>query len=121
MIARSSWIIITVFALAGCAAPDPLEGQRTVFSNPLGEPVIDRTGIGPQCATRFGRDATCLDPTIIRSRQGSSATLYSGETIRLTRAQRQILRERGQRIEARRDQPPSSPPPAGPPENTTAD
>ena len=119
--ARSS-IIVTVILLGGCATGDGPPADRTVFNNPYGTPVIERTGIGPQCDVDFGRDATCLGKPLIYPGRGRNASLGNGESVRLTRAQRRILRERAELIEARRDQPlPPAPPASLPPELPTAD
>lgn len=116
MIARGSGTIalaLAMLALTGCATPDPLEGGRTVFNNPYAVPVIDRTGIGPQCDVELGRDATCLGAPLGYD-GGRHVLLGNGETERLTRQQRRILRERAALLEVLRDQPPP-PPPAPPP------
>lgn len=110
MFARNTGIIAfgaaTLF-LAGCATPDPLAGERTVFSNPY---ALDRTGIGPQCDVELGRDATCLGAPLVYD-GGRYVRLGNGETERLTRQQRRILRERAELLEVLRDQPPAPPPP----------
>jgi hypothetical protein len=107
-------IILAALLLGGCASPDSLAGQRTVFSNPYAAPSIDRTGIGPQCEAQFGRDATCLGTVRAVSRRGRIAVLDNGATIRLTRNQARILREQAARSQVLRQQPPP-PPPAQPP------
>lgn len=110
MIAQSSGTLVIGLAtmlLAGCATPDSLEGERTVFSNPY---ALDRTGIGPQCDVELGRDATCLGAPLVYD-GGRYVRLGNGETERLTRQQRRILRERAELLEVLRDQPPPSPPP----------
>jgi hypothetical protein len=108
--------------LGGCASADSLAGQRTVFSNPYAAPTIDRTGIGPQCEVQFGRDATCLGTVRGVPRRGRVAVLDNGETIRLTRNQARILRERAALIAALPQQslPPPPPPPAPAPDDDAA-
>lgn len=106
--------ILAALLLGGCASSDSLAGQRTVFSNPFVAPQIDSTGIGPQCEEQFGRDATCLNAVRGVSRRGRIAILDNGETIRLTRNQARILRERWALIDALREQPPAPPPPPPP-------
>lgn len=115
---RSSSLALLAALLGGCATGDSLEGQRTVFSNPYVVPVLDQRGIGPQCEVDFGRDATCLGGPVNYSRRGRTAVLANGETDRLTRAQRRLVRERAELIEARRNAPPMPPAPlpAPPPE-----
>jgi hypothetical protein len=110
MIAPRSCLVILTALLGGCATGDPLEGQRTVFSNPYVSPVLDQRGIGPQCEVDFGRDATCLGGPAIYSRRGRTAVLVSGETQRLTRAQARLVRERAELLEARHSAPPPRPP-----------
>lgn len=115
MIPPRSSIVLVAVLIGGCASDGSLEG-RTVFNNPYAVPVIDRTGIGPQCDVGFGRDATCLGAPLIYTGQGRNASLGNGEIVRLTRAQRRILRERAELIEAQSNQlltpaPPASPPP----------
>jgi hypothetical protein len=114
MIAVRHSLILFTALLGGCATGDSLEGQRTVFSNPYVAPVLDQRSIGPQCEVDFGRDATCLGGAVNYSRRGRTAVLEGGETLRLTRAQRRLVRERADLIEARRNDPP--PPPASPPQ-----
>ena len=117
MIAPRSSLILVFALLSGCATGDSLEGQRTVFSNPYVAPVLDQRGIGPQCEVDFGRDATCLGGAVNYSRRGRTAVLANGDTDRLTRAQRQLVRERAELIEERRNTPPPLPaPPPAPPE-----
>jgi hypothetical protein len=118
MIAPRISLILVIVLLGGCATGDSLEGQRTVFSNPYVAPVLDQRGIGPQCEVDFGRDATCLSGPVNYSRRGRTAVLEGGETLRLTRAQRRLVRERAELIEARRNAPPMppAPPPAPSPE-----
>ncbi len=114
MSAPRTSMILAAFVLGGCATGDPHDGQRTVFSNPYAAPVIGRTGIGPQCEVRFGRDSTCLDSPALRSWRGRRATLENGKTVRLTRTQARLLRERAELNEARRNQPSPSPAPVLP-------
>ena len=117
--------LLAAVLLGGCASPDNLAGQRTVFSNPYAAPTIDRTGIGPNCEAQFGRDATCLGQVVATSRRGRIARLSNGETIRLTRNQARILREQAARNAVLKDQPPAPvpdpPPPPPPPVFPTAD
>ena len=56
---RAKMVLIAAL-LGGCVSGDSLEGQRTVFNNPLALHEIDRRGIGPQCNVDFGRDATSI-------------------------------------------------------------
>ncbi|NCP12602.1 MAG: hypothetical protein GW858_00365 [Sphingomonadales bacterium] len=107
---RASIVLVSAL-LGGCASADSLEGQRTVFNNPLAVPEIDRRGIGPQCNIDFGRDATCLGAPLIYPGKGRHASLGNGDSVRLTRAQVRILRERAELLEAAR----TAPPPASPP------
>lgn len=113
--ARQSMIIVAAALLGSCASGDSLEGGRTVFNNPYAATVIDRTGIGPQCDVDIGRDTTCLDASVIQYRRGRNAVLRNGETVRLTRAQARLVRQRAELLEARRNQPPVPPPPPPPP------
>ncbi len=108
-------IAFAALLLGGCTSADSLAGQRTVFSNPYAAPVIDRTGIGPQCEAQLGRDATCLHTVRGVSRRGRVAVLDNGDTIRLTRNQARILRERWALIAALAQQPPPQRPPPPPP------
>ncbi|MBI1404325.1 MAG: hypothetical protein GC147_14095 [Porphyrobacter sp.] len=112
MKAASGSVIAAAAALlaGGCATADPLEGRRTVFANPYVAPEISRRGIGPQCDVDFGRDATCLSGPLIYSGRGSHASLGNGQSVRLTRAQRRILRERAEAL-GTPSPPPSAPPP----------
>jgi hypothetical protein len=119
---RASAIIATAL-LSACATADQGARQRTVFNNPYATPVIDRTGIGPQCDVSIGRDATCLEAVVVRVDRRRNATLRNGDTVRLTRAQARILREkadilreRAEAIEPLRDPSPPLPPPPPPPE-----
>ena len=111
---RSSSLFVLAALLGGCATGDSLEGQRTVISNPYVAPVLDQRGIGPQCEVDFGRDATCLGGAVNYSRRGRTAVLANGDTDRLTRAQRRLVRERAELIEARQNAPVSPPPPPEP-------
>jgi hypothetical protein len=105
---------LAALALGGCSTPDPRAGERTVFNNPYALPPADRTGIGPQCDVELGRDATCLGAPLVYA-GGRHVLLGNGETERLTRQQRRILRERAELLEVLRDQPPAPPPPPPPP------
>jgi hypothetical protein len=120
MIAVRLSVILVAVVIGGCASTDPQAGQRTVFNNPYAAPVIDRTGIGPQCDEAFGRDATCLGAPLIYPGRGRNAARGDGETIRLTRAQARILRDRAALIEALGKQPVPPPPPTLPPVFPTA-
>jgi hypothetical protein len=120
MIAQRGSMFFIIALLSACATSDPLEGQRTVFSNPYVAPDIDRRGIGPQCDVDFGRDATCLGVPLILSERGRTAALGSGETIRLTRSQARLVRERAELLEALRMAPPLPPPPLPEPMLPTA-
>lgn len=113
VIAARSGVILSALALGACttAAEPALHGERTVFYNPFVPPEIDQRGIGPQCDVDIGRDATCLGGPIIYPGRGRAASLGNGETIRLTRAQRRILRERAELLEALRTMPPAPLPP----------
>lgn len=108
---RGSSIAIATFALAGCATPEPLEGQRTVFNNPFARPVIDDTGIGPQCDIALGRDATCLGVPL--TRRGRGNTIGPAQSAGLTRSQRRILRKRAELLKVLSEQGaiPAPPPP----------
>ena len=121
MIPTRAKMVLIAAMLGGCVSGDSLEGQRTVFNNPLALPEIDRRAIGPQCNVDFGRDATCLGAPLIYPGEGRHASLGNGGSVRLTRAQVRILRERAELVEAARTAPP--PPPAPPLEPTlpTAD
>lgn len=112
---RRSVILAAAMMLGGCASGDSLEGERTVFNNPYAAPVIDRSGIGPQCEVDIGRDATCLGAVVAYDRRGRWARLENGQTVRLTRAQSRILRERADLIQQLRSQPLQPPPPQEPP------
>ena len=115
-------MIIAALAMTGCASPDPQAGQRTVFNNPYAVPVLDRTGIGPQCDEELGRDATCLGAALAYNGRGRGVLLGNGETSRLTRNQARILRERAELLESLRDQarpPPPVFPPDEPPQDET--
>jgi hypothetical protein len=114
MIAQRSSMFFVIALLSACATGDPLEGQRTVFSNPFVAPEFDRRGIGPQCDADFGRDATCLSGPLIYSGRGRTASLGNGKTIRLTRAQARLLRERAELLESLRTAPPPKPLPPPP-------
>jgi hypothetical protein len=107
---RFSMICLAALA-GGCASGDSLEGQRTVFDNPHAPLVVDRTGIGPQCDIDLGRDATCLGGPLIYPGRGRHASLGNGESVRLTRDQARILRERAELLEALRKLPLPLPPP----------
>lgn len=115
MIVTRASIILAAVLTGACASGDARPVERTVFNNPFASPMLDRSGIGPECNVAIGRDSTCLDPRFIVSRRGRYATLRNGETLRLTRAQVETLRERAALIAASRNQPPPVPPPASPP------
>jgi hypothetical protein len=91
-------ILVASLLLVGCAsAPDSaLSGQRTLFSNPYVVPEIDRSGIGPACDVAIGRDVTCLGGPLIYPGRGRVDSLGNGQTFRLTRAQRDLLRDRAE-------------------------
>ncbi len=122
-------VIVATAHLSACATGDQEAGQRTVFNNPYATPVIDRTGIGPQCDVSIGHDATCLEAVVARVDRGRIATLRNGDTVRLTRAQARILRERAdilreraEVIEVMRDlPPPRAEPPALSPAESAAE
>jgi hypothetical protein len=86
-----------------------------VFSNPFVPPEIDKRGIGPACDVAFGRDATCLGAPLIYPGRGRVASLGNGQSIRLTRAQRDLLKERAaairENVEAIRQKGQVPPPP----------
>ena len=114
---RPSMILVAAL-LGGCASGDTLEGQRTVFSNPYVAPVIDQTGIGPECNLARGRDATCLGVPLTRKGRGNS--IGDGSYDRYNRNQRRVLRERAEllrQISEQQRQEQSAPPPP-PPEPT---
>ena len=110
-------IFVASLLLAGCASASegPLSGQRTVFSNPFVAPEIDQRGIGPACDVAFGQDETCLGRPLIYPGRGRIASLGNGETVRLTRTQRDVLRDRAEanraRAQALEHVEPSPPPP----------
>ncbi|MCL9998055.1 MAG: hypothetical protein NBV68_01610 [Erythrobacter sp.] len=107
-------LILAPLLLTGCAA-DSLEAERTVFHNPYAPAALDPDGIGPQCETtaRAG-DATCLGVPLTRKGRGNAIGVPLAEGPRLTRAQRRLLRERAELLEALRQQP-AIPPPLPPP------
>lgn len=116
MIVRSSIVAFATLTLAACASPDPLEGQRTVFNNPYAVPVIDRTGIGPQCDLSRGEDATCLGvPLTGRTRDYKAGSPLVSD---LNRNQRRILRERAELLRQVSQPPPTVTEPAPPPQPT---
>ncbi|TAD74293.1 MAG: hypothetical protein EAY70_11385 [Sphingomonadales bacterium] len=106
-------MFLAVLVLTGCASAGSHEGQRTVFNNPLAVPVIDRTGVGPQCERARGQDATCLGVPLTRKGRGNSIAMP--ESIGLTRNQRRILRERAELLRTVRQQPQVVTPPPPPP------
>jgi len=112
--ARTGTCLAALLLFGGCATGTDagLERERTVFSNPFVPPEIDRRGIGPQCDVDIGRDATCLGGPLVYPGRGRTAVLADGESVRLTRAQRRILRERAELREALRNRP--LPPPENP-------
>ncbi|NBB24004.1 hypothetical protein GVM20_02555 [Porphyrobacter sp. SLTP] len=114
---RPSMILVAAL-LGGCATGDPLEGQRTVFSNPYVAPVIDQTGVGPECNRARGQDATCLGVPLTRKARGNS--IGDGSYDRYNRNQRRVLRERAELLrqisEQQRQEQLAPPPP--PPEPT---
>lgn len=114
---RSSVILAAAMMLGGCASGDSLEGERSVFNNPYAAPVIDRSGIGPQCEVDIGRDATCLGAVVAYDRRARWARLENGQTVRLTRAQSRILRERANLIQQLRNQSSPQVPPLPPPQS----
>ncbi|GAA0763940.1 hypothetical protein FHS52_002397 [Erythromicrobium ramosum] len=114
---RPSMILVAAL-LSGCATGGTLEGQRTVFSNPYVAPVIDQTGIGPECNLARGRDATCLGVPLTRKGRGNSIGEDSFGSY--NRNQRRVLRERAEllrQISEQQRQEQSAPPPP-PPEPT---
>lgn len=118
MIAARSAILVAALMLGACASPDSggLDRQRSVFHNPFGPPGMDQRGIGPQCDEDIGRDMTCLGGPVVYPGRGRVVLLGNGQTMRLTRAQRQFLRDRAALLEALdRAPPPPAPPPAPPP------
>ena len=107
-------LLLAPLLLAGCAA-DSLEGERTVFHNPYAPAALDPAGIGPQCETAArASDATCLGVPLTRKGRGNAIGVPVSETPRLTRAQRRLLRERAELLEALREQPAIPPPPPPP-------
>lgn len=119
--------------LSACAVPAELrfENQRTVFNNPYVPPVIDQRGIGPDCEPEQVHDPACLPSNVIYPGRGRFGYLGNGTVVRLTRADRQFLRDRAEALQARADVqeslkkgtplrpgspalPPSSPPPNQP-------
>ncbi|QDH35315.1 hypothetical protein [Porphyrobacter sp. YT40] len=108
---------LAALALAGCASPDSLEGQRTVFNNPYAVPVIDRTGVGPKCDEARGDDATCLGVPLTRKGRGSAIGERNYRSF--TKNQRRILRERAELLrevaqQSKAETPPAPPQPAPP-------
>ena len=119
---QSRLSMILVAALhGGCATGDTLEGQRTVFSNPYVAPVIDQSGIGPECNRARGQDATCLGVPLTRKGRGNSIGEGNFGSVRsYNRNQRRVLRERAEllrQISEQQRQEQSAPPPP-PPEPT---
>ena len=121
MIATRSSMILAAVLLGGCATNDGRPVERTVFNNPFSSAALNRTGIGPQCDAALGRDSTCLDPRFIVARRGRYATLRNGETVRLSRAQVETLRDRAALIAASPNQPPPASPPQPLPKAPTTD
>lgn len=116
IVSPRSLILAAALALAGCAGGDGLEGTRTVFSNPNAAPVIDATGVGPQCDRARADDATCLG--IPLGRKGEGARIGEQGIERLTRSQRRVLRERAELLRARTEELARTPPPPPPPPPT---
>lgn len=107
MIAVRYSLILAAMLVGGCAGTDTLEGQRTVFNNPSAAPVIDQTGIGPQCDIARGQDATCLGVPLTRKGRGN--VIGEPGVGDLNRAQRRILRERAELLRQVSQQPPPPP------------
>ncbi len=107
---RTAAMAFAMLVLSGCAT-DSLEGERTVFNNPYVRPVIDTTGIGPECDTARGRDATCLGVPLTRRGEGSSVA--GPERTSYTRNQRRILRQQAELLRTLSNPPslPAPPPP----------
>lgn len=114
---RLSMILVAAL-LGGCATGDTLEGQRTVFSNPYVAPVIDQSGIGPECNRARGQDATCLGVPLTRTGRGNSIGEGKFGSVRsYNRNQRRVLRERAEllrQISEQQRQEQSAPPPPPP-------
>lgn len=111
---RLSMILVAAL-LGGCVTGDTLEGQRTVFSNPYVAPVIDQSGIGPECNRARGQDATCLGVPLTRKGRGNSIGEGDFGSVRsYNRNQRRVLRERAEllrQISEQQRQEQSAPPP----------
>lgn len=103
MSAARSAVLVLALGLSACASGSGLEGQRTVFSNPFVPPVIDRRGIGPGCEVDAEPGSLCTSGALIYPGRGRFALLGNGELVRLSRADRQFLRDRADALEARRD------------------
>ena len=97
-------VVTLVLALSACASPrEPgFHGQRTVFANPYVPPVIDQGPIGPRCDEVRVRRPVCTEGAILYPGRGSHALLPDGQVVRVTRAERRILRERAEALQARR-------------------
>lgn len=94
-----------VLTLSACTTPAELrfENQRTVFNNPFVPPVIDQRGIGPACEPEQLHEPACTPPNVIYPGRGRFGYLGDGRAVRLTRADRRFLRERGEALQARAD------------------
>lgn len=105
MIARRIGFAAIAFGLSACASQDDLgfAGQRTVFSSPYVPPVIDRGMIGPACDETRARGSVCTAGAIVYPGRGRHALLPNGDVVRLTRAERRILRERAEARKAQAD------------------
>ena len=109
---KTATIAFTMLVLSGCAT-DSLEGERTVFNNPYVRPVIDTTGVGPECDKARGRDATCLGVPLTRRGEGSSVA--RPERTSYTRSQRRILMQQAELLKSLSNPPSLPAPPPMPP------
>lgn len=91
-------------AVAGCSTPDSLEGTRTVFHNPYSALEFENGPVGPECEKGVARSEACYLDTLTYPGRGRYALDRDGNTVRLTRAQRRVLRERFEFVQARIEQ-----------------
>lgn len=105
MIVTRLALLMIPLGLAACnAAPAPgFAGERSVFSNPYVQPVIDQRGIGPGCEVDAEPGSLCTSGGAIYPGRGHFALAPNGELVRLNRAERQLLRDRADALEAQGD------------------
>ena len=105
MIVTRLALLMIPLGLAACnAAPVPgFAGERSVFSNPYVQPVIDQRGIGPGCEVDAEPGSLCTSGGAIYPGRGHFALASNGELVRLNRAERQLLRDRADALEAQGD------------------